>query len=203
MQTSTIIFDLDGTLVDTKDLHHASFEYAVKTFDSSFRLNEELKVELEGLSSLNKIEILNSKGFNLDPVSIYNKKQEHTEKNLHQISWHPELPAILKMLSKHFTLCIASNARSKFVYSAINYMNISCFDIVITANFIPLNFRKPSPYIFIRTMEYACAHPKTTVIFEDSQVGIQAAHNANVSKVYHVKNSADTFINLEKFVQQL
>ena len=67
----TLIFDLDGTLVDAKELHHASFEWAIQQQKSDFVLTDAIKHELEGIRTLNKVELLNKKGYGLDIQQAY------------------------------------------------------------------------------------------------------------------------------------
>jgi|TARA_B110000908_G_C10016626_1_gene341059 pyrophosphatase PpaX len=197
---NNIIFDLDGTLVDTNDLHHDSFEWAIQQQIPSFVLTNQLRIELEGIPSLNKLEMLNTIGYKLDVIKAYNDKQIYTDNNLHMITWDAELPDIIREYSKKYTLAICSNARSKFVFTALQLMNLSCFDAVYTANVIPLAMRKPNPYQFVLAMSQLNMNPDTTIIFEDSVPGLKAANSSGAGIVIKVDNSADTKEKLIKLL---
>lgn len=189
----TLIFDLDGTLIDANTLHRDSFRWAMQQVCPSFQITSEMEDYLEGVPSLNKIEYINNTfKTDIDPSEVYKLKQEYTEKNMHTITSHNEMGSVLYSLSKKYNMVIASNARSRFVYSAISIMGFTNFDLVLTSNFLPIEKRKPNPYIFLEAMKLMNSCPKTTVIFEDSEVGITAANLSGVTKVIHVKNSADT-----------
>jgi len=197
----TIILDLDGTIVDAKQLHHTSFEWAVQQQHSEFRLTEALKEQLEGLSTLTKVDMLNKLAdYSIKPLNkqlIYDQKQQHTNANMEELSWDPLLPDVLQRVSERYTLAIASNARSKFVYSVLQAMKLTCFTVVYTAEFVPQSLRKPNPHMFTTVMNILNADPASTTVYEDSPVGIRAATSSGVSHVHAVKNSTDTRLRLE------
>lgn len=200
MKEKTLIFDLDGTLVDAKELHHLSFEWAVQQQEDDFVLTSELKEFLEGLPTLNKVEKLNTIGHTLDAMRVYDDKQTHTELHMHMLKWHPGLPKILESLSNRYNLAIVSNARSHFVYAVMALMNITKVDIVLSANFIPMEKRKPDPYGFNKAIMLLGADPEKTTIIEDSPAGIESAKASIAAKVIEVKNSEDTYAYLETLI---
>ncbi len=190
---NTLIFDLDGTLIDANTLHRDSFRWAVQQVCPSFQITTEIEDYLEGVPSINKIKYINKTfKIDIDPIETYRLKQEYTEKNMHTISSHHDMGKMLYDLSKKYNMIIASNARSRFVYSAIGVMGFTNFDLILTSNFLPIEKRKPSPYIFLEAMKLINSCPTETAIFEDSDVGIIAANLSGAAKVIHVRNSADT-----------
>ena len=200
MKQKTLIFDLDGTLVDAKELHHASFEWAVQQQCPEFKLTDSFTHLFEGIPTLNKVEWLNANGYTLDMFKVYDDKQKHTDLHMHMLSWHPGLPKLLETLSHTYNLAIVSNARSHFVYSVMALMGITKFDIVITANFASLDKRKPAPYMFDKAINLIGANTDTTTIFEDSETGLRAAHASTAKTVISVSNSTDTYNHLEKLL---
>lgn len=200
MKQKTLIFDLDGTLVDAKELHHASFEWAIKQQCPEFVLTENMKVRFEGIPTLNKVELLNNDGYSIESSKAYNDKQKHTELHTHMLSWHPGLPKLLDTLSNTYNLSLVSNARSHFVYSVMSLMNMTKFDIVLTANFASMDKRKPDPYLFNTAIELLNCDPKQTTIFEDSETGLEAARDSMAANIIRVNNSADTYSHLERLL---
>lgn len=69
---------------------------------------------------------------------------------------------------------IASTARKENLMNAINYLCIADkFDLILSG--IDVKQGKPSPEIYNKTMEKLGVSPEETLIFEDSDVGVQAA----------------------------
>ena len=200
MKQKTLIFDLDGTLVDARELHHASFEWALKQQDKTFVLTEQLKIELEGIPTINKVSLLNNLGYNFDAKKAYEDKQTHTDLHMHMLKWHPGIPSIMAKLSETYNIVIASNARSHFVYGVIARMGLSKVDIILTANFADIDRRKPHPFLFDHSIELLSADPAHATIFEDSIVGLKAAHASSVRNIIKVKCSDDTYSELEKLL---
>jgi beta-phosphoglucomutase len=200
MHSNNIIFDLDGTIVDAKELHHASFEWAIQQQLPDFILTDTLKEELEGIPSLNKLDILNNSGYKLEVERAYYDKQTHTEQHLDLMSWDPELPYLIKEASNVYNMAVCSNARSRFVYSTLNLLGLSCFNAVYSADVIPLIMRKPNPFQFVTAMAQLNMDPAHTIIFEDSIPGLQAANSSGVQCVIAVKDSYDTKEQLKKLL---
>lgn len=187
------IFDLDGTLIDANQLHRKSFSWAV-TQVSDFKVTKELEDLLEGIPTLNKIDYIND-GYklNIDKEAVYELKQVYTDANLNTVHMDVNLIDSLRELSKHTRIALASNARSKFVFSVLNQFNLDMFEVVLTANYLPIDKRKPDPYIFNETMRLLGVDKSDTCIFEDSDVGYKAAIGSEVDHVYRVNSSKETY----------
>lgn len=187
------IFDLDGTLIDANHLHHKSFSWAIAQV-SDFKVTKELETLLEGVPTLNKVDHLNEEyKLNIDKEAVYELKQVYTDANLNTVHMDVNLIDSLRELSKHKRIALASNARSKFVFSVMNQFNLDMFEVVLTANYLPIDKRKPDPYIFNETIRLLGVSKSDTCIFEDSDVGYKAAVSSNVSQVVRVNSSKETY----------
>ena len=124
MSITTIILDLDGTLIDANTLHRQSFEWAVSQV-SDFKMTLELEDELEGISTLNKVIHINDiYNKELPSDEVYKLKQMYTEKNMHTLDMNSDLIDTLKTISDKYSLNLASNARSESVFSILNKFNL-------------------------------------------------------------------------------
>lgn len=200
MEVTTIILDLDGTIIDANLLHRESFEWAISQV-SDFKMTLELEDELEGISTLNKVIHIN-KTYNIDiPIDkVYKLKQVYTEKNMDTLDMNPELITTLQTISGKYSINLASNARSKFVFSILNKFNLDMFDIVLTGNYIPIELRKPNPYVFKECMRLLNVKPEECLVIEDSVIGIKAGKLSNASKVIRVADPLDTLEILKKLI---
>ena len=76
-----LIFDLDGVIVETKDLHYKALNEAISFHDKKYIIKyEEHLSQYDGLSTREKLNILVQKGLNKNFVDqISSDKQKITE----------------------------------------------------------------------------------------------------------------------------
>lgn len=183
-----VIFDLDGVLVNTTDLHYRCFNEALKHYNYTIT-EDEHKNEYNGLPTKNKLNLLTEqKGLPKDlHEMIWKLKQEITIKRLDEyIKRDERLIDIFKQLSKDYKIYVASNSIWKTVKQCLmltglmEYVDyfVSCEDIKTS---------KPSPEIYYRCFSQGKISPKEALILEDSPVGIRSAR-ASGGNVFVVKN---------------
>lgn len=178
----TLIFDLDGTIVDCKKLHQDGFRWAVTQQVPDIQYNDN---EIEGLPSTEKINYLRNKGYAVTDM-VDQLKRDHTRKHVDEyVKFNPALHAHFNRLSLKYNLCLASNSRSEFVFRCLNILNIWQFECVFTRNYGP---PKPNPWMYKECMRITNSQPSNTVIFEDSPVGIAGA-TATGATVVAIQNS--------------
>ena len=110
----TIIFDLDGILIDSKKVHYNALNLAIKKagIDHRISLEDHLNI-FDGLPTIKKLEILNKKKVFHKKLNnkIINLKNKFTKKVLEkEIKYDPNLIKLLKKLKKKFKIGIATNA---------------------------------------------------------------------------------------------
>ena len=74
------------------------------------------------------------------------------------------------------------------------------FDIVLTANYIPLELRKPNPFIFNECMRLLNVQPEECLVIEDSTIGITAGIHSGAGKVVRVTSPQHTLEILKKLI---
>lgn len=187
----TIIFDLDGTLIDCKKLHQDGFRWAVEQLVPGIEYTDE---EVEGLPTTKKIEYLRDIGYNVsDNVDAF--KREHTRAHVAEyVSFNNELYNEINRLYTRYKLTIASNSRSEFVFKCMNILNLWQMECVFTRDYGPA---KPDPWMYRRCMEITKSTTEDTIIFEDSPVGILGATKTGAT-VIAVKDSNDLIEKLKK-----
>ena len=84
---------------------------------------------------------------------------------------------------------IASTAAKENLLNAVNYLGIADAFTSICAG-MDVKHGKPSPEIYMKTMDILNVEPQETLIFEDSDIGIQAAKASGASVM---KITADAF----------
>ena len=190
----TIIFDFDGTLADCKQLHQTAFRNAVLSVCPDAEYDDEL---LEGRPTREKIRILHTLGYQFNGDKLNEIKQAQTQQHLSTyVEFNSTLKHELERLSNRYKLCLATNATQAFVDRSLEIMQIThVFTKINTATDFPA---KPDTITFLDCMRHTGSAPATTVIVEDSPVGIQCAR-ATGATVIEVENVEDTIKKLEDF----
>ena len=189
----TIIFDFDGTLADCKELHQGAFRGAVESVCPDALFTDE---ELEGRPTREKIRILHSKGYEFNGDKLNQLKQAETQRHLDKyIKFDVNLfDLMLALNNSGIALAVASNATELFVHRSLEILQIKQFFYKInTATDFPA---KPDPTTFFDAIEAAHSNVESTLIVEDSPVGIQCAKATGCS-VLEVENASDTIVQIK------
>jgi HAD superfamily hydrolase (TIGR01509 family) len=81
---------------------------------------------------------------------------------------------IRKMKSSGVKTAIASTAQKENLMNVLNHLHLAgLFDEIIAGTGVKKG--KPDPEIYLKAMEVLGVSPEETLIFEDSEVGLQAA----------------------------
>lgn len=199
-----IIFDLDGVLIDAKDIHYQALNTAIETVASkNFIITlEEHYYKYDGLKTFQKLEML-TRDKQL-PAHLHNKiwktKQAITLEKLKKAKPNQKLYSIIEFLKKEgYKIACCSNSIKKTVVVALTRLNIiNFFDIIISNE--DVTFSKPYPEMFWKAMTQACSLPENTLIIEDSPVGLLGA-SRTAANILRIKNSKD--LNLEKILTKI
>jgi HAD superfamily hydrolase (TIGR01509 family) len=193
-----IIFDLDGVLVSTKELHFEALNTALARVGNQYviTLDEHLSL-YDGLTTRQKLGLLTEKkGLPTDEhTRVWVMKQVITSELLHQQMKRDEkLCNLLFSLKNHgFKLALATNSIRETTMIVLSKLGITdFFDFVYTNE--DVTSPKPHPEIYLRAMIAAKASPKETVILEDSIHGIQGAMSSG-GNIMSVRNLSDVTYN--------
>lgn len=190
---SLIIFDLDGVLVDAKELHYESMNLALNSVDPSYVISrEEHLSKYDGLSTSKKLEILTKeKGL---PKSkheeIWKLKQDFTKKVIEDFNRDDRLILVLsKLRDLGYKICVASNSIRETVKMMLITKGFMKYIDFFYSN-QDVKHPKPSAEMYLQCMIKAEVSPKETVIVEDSHIGRKAAISSG-AYLFGVKDSTD------------
>lgn len=187
-----IIFDLDGVLVEAKQIHFESFNKALKFYDSRFFISwdEHLRI-FDGLKTYDKLKILSKKGLSENyHDKIFHKKQEFTLESLSNLSCNQKLINIFYELKLHdFKIACCSNSIRQTVELTLKKLGLlNHFDLILSNE--DVSYAKPHPEIYWKAMSFFGVYPEDTLIVEDSPVGLKSAYNSG-AKVLRVDSPND------------
>lgn len=178
MKNKLAIFDLDGTLFDTKEVNFCSYKQAMKEcgydleyeyFDKKCygRYYKEFLPELIG----NNEEVIER---------IHNLKKELYSKNLGKAKVNMHIFNIIDSIKDTYYIALYTTASKKNTEQVLSEFNkLEKFDYILTNERV--KNKKPNPDGYCQIMEHYNISPENTMIFEDSDVGIEAARRSKAN----------------------
>jgi HAD superfamily hydrolase (TIGR01509 family) len=203
--TKLIIFDLDGVLVEAKDIHYKTLNQSLWEIAKSnkYVISEAEHLSIyDGLKTNQKLELLTeNKGLHPNTYeTIWNRKQQLTIDAISQLKPNLQKIELFKELrNRGYKLACASNSirRSVLVMLAkigiIEYMDLIIYNEDVKNS-------KPHPEMYWKTMSMMGVLPEETLIVEDSPHGLLAASRSRAN-VLRVDNPYD--LTLEKIENKL
>ena len=190
-----VIFDLDGVLVEAKNIHFDALNKALGEYAIDW--NEHLSI-YDGLKTNQKLEMLHErKGLPKERFKdIWDNKQKYTLEELRALKPNQTLQSVMSALVEDgYKLAVCSNSIRKTVLTVLSKLGIIEFMDLIISNEDVKN-SKPHPEMYwkaISTMSYL---PEETLIIEDSPYGLLAASRSK-SHILRVKNPKEvTYTNI-------
>jgi HAD superfamily hydrolase (TIGR01509 family) len=190
--TKLIIFDLDGVLVEAKQIHYDTLNQALREIEiitgGSYVITEAEHLSLyDGLKTTQKLELLTkNKGLHTEFYDdIWYRKQHLTIEAISQLQPDIRLIEVFKQLrDRGYKLACASNSIRRSVLVMLAKIGIIEYMDLIISNEDVKN-SKPHPEMYWKAMSMMGCLPEETLIVEDSPHGLLAASRsrANVLRV--------------------
>jgi HAD superfamily hydrolase (TIGR01509 family) len=201
-----LIFDLDGVLVEAKNIHYDALNLAISKYDNSciIEWNEHLS-KFDGLKTQQKLDMLTrDKGLPLDyHKPIWDEKQRITLNLLSSLKTNSELIQLFSLLAeKGYKIACCSNSIRKTVLTVLSKLGIiEFFDFIVSNE--DVSNSKPHPEMYWKCISKMGVLPEETLIVEDSPYGLLAASRTN-SHILRVANPSDVNVkNVYKKLQEI
>lgn len=202
-----IVFDLDGVLIDSRDIHYHALNKALETIDQRFSIpyNEHL-AKYDGLNTTAKLEKLTiDKGFPKElHDAVWKLKQEMTSEVFKtHLKPNAHITYMLQSLKQQgYIIYCASNSIWTTIRDALLYTGyIQYFDWFISNQDVLKP--KPSPCIYLACLKRANVSANECLICEDSPIGLKAARGsgAHVCQILDVPDL--TLSKVEKYIYNI
>ncbi|RPI06842.1 MAG: HAD family phosphatase [Ignavibacteriae bacterium] len=174
-----LIFDCDGTLVDSMPLHMKAWEHAITTAGGIW--NYDFIFSKKGMQGNDILDDYNRMfGANLDVESTARIKQEYFHTHCAEIKPIEAVVDVVRRYASRLPMAVASGGSEENVLLSLELTGIKhYFQVIITAgdkDVLP----KPSPDIFLEAAKRIHIPPQYCQVFEDGDIGLEAARKAGM-----------------------
>ena len=184
-QIKLVLFDLDGVLIDAKEIHYLALNRAL---GPEFEISRRAHINVfDGLPTLTKLKILSRK-YNWDSrkeKEISDAKQKYTIEMVSELEPIPHIVDLFKNLYQQgYKIGVCTNSVRRTVLTSLSKTNLMEYVDLVLSNEDVKN-TKPHPEMYWKAMSMMGMLPENTLIVEDSPKGLLSAirSNANYMRV--------------------
>jgi len=175
---STVIFDLDGLLADTEELHRTAYQQVFAGLGVA--LSDEQYADHWIRSGKGIADFLNKRNLPFDPNLVRRRKGRLYEQLVAKgVDPMPGSRELLFALQGRKAMALATSSYPKDAYAVLGAIGFRDFFLSITAK-SDVERTKPHPDIFLHAAEEMNAAPEQCVVIEDAEKGVLAADAAGM-----------------------
>lgn len=175
------LFDCDGTIADSMPLHFLAWKRALAEWNCEF--DKELFYAWGGLPIVEIIATLNKqRGLRMPVDLVAQKKETYFYELLPQLRAVPEVLEHIQTQHRRLPFAVVSGSTRESVSASLASLNLlEKFDTLVCAG--DYKNSKPHPESFLLAASRLEVAPKHCLVFEDTELGIQAATAAGMASV--------------------
>jgi beta-phosphoglucomutase family hydrolase len=176
-----VIFDCDGTLANTMPLHYRAWAETLARLEAE--MSEQLFYDLGGVPTADIVRILNERfDYTLDVEGTAGAKEARYEELLPQCRPVERVVDLVREYHGRYPLAVASGGIRRLVERTLHALGIAgYFSTVCTAEDVERG--KPEPDLFLLAAARLAVPAEDCVVFEDSDLGLEAARRAGMQAV--------------------
>jgi beta-phosphoglucomutase family hydrolase len=180
-KVEALIFDMDGTLVDTLPVHYEAWIKACSEYGIDFSMDYFRKLTGRPVTELSK-DIVEKFNIPIHPKELAKRKEALVEGQFHRMKVFPFMLEILNSFHNKLPMAVGTGSRKEMANTILKTANIAgFFDNIVTSD--DVNQFKPHPETFLKSAHHFGVQPENCLVFEDGQLGIEAAKAAGMMVV--------------------
>jgi HAD superfamily hydrolase (TIGR01509 family) len=175
------LFDCDGTIVDSMPLHYVAWRSALAEWNCDFP--EDLFYAWGGLPVAKIISLLNEKrGLDMPAEKVARKKEELYFASLPHLKAVPEVLEHIDLQYGRIPFAVVSGSTRDSVIASLRSLRLlEKFETLVCAG--DYKKGKPDPEAFLIAAARLKVEPESCLVFEDTDMGIEAATAASMATV--------------------
>ena len=175
------LFDCDGTIADSMPLHYVAWTEALAEWNCQFP--ENTFYAWGGLSVARIISLLNEQhGLSMPVDQVAQRKEELYYEILPQLKAVPEVLEQIEAEHGRIPFAVVSGSTRESVTASLKTLDLlDKFEVLVCAG--DYKKGKPDPEAFLMAAEKLGIVPEKCLVFDDSDLGIQAAKAAGMAAV--------------------
>ena len=183
---SALIFDCDGTLVDTAPAHFFAITQALAvqghTMDRDWYMARAGLTPDALLDAQEAAVAAQGKIASLDRATVFSTYNDHFQAGLHLLREVTAVADLARTWHNRVPLAVASNGRLANVQASLRTTGLlPLFDLIVSADDVAHG--KPAPDVFLEAARRMAVTPELCVVLEDSDEGLHAAQAAGMRAV--------------------
>lgn len=174
-----LIFDCDGTLVDSMPLHHRLWNECLAEY--CVQVSEEFIETHAGKPTDVIVEVINAeRGLEIDPAAFEHEKESRYRKLVHEVGPIEPVVAAAEHFRSYFPMAVVSGGVRANVVASLRAIDVlDWFPTILSAD-DPIA-PKPAPDLFLAAAERMGVPPQHCHVFEDADAGVAAALAAGMT----------------------
>jgi beta-phosphoglucomutase family hydrolase len=175
------LFDCDGTIADSMPLHYIAWKKALREWNCEF--DEKLFYTWGGMPIVEIVSTLNKeRGLNMPVEQVAHRKESLYFELLPQLQAVPEVLEHIEAKLGQIPFAVVSGSALDSVTASLSTLNLlDRFDTLVCAG--DYKKSKPDPEAFLLAATRLKVAPESCLVFEDTDMGMQAATSAGMASV--------------------
>ncbi len=178
---NTVIFDMDGVIVDGMPYHIKSWKEALSTIDMHV---SDLEIYLlEGMTGRETMDIFAKKSH----ISISDETADKIIKlkrkifnDIFTVTLIKDIKVfLLELKDRHYNLALVTGTRLEVVKKVLQVGLENIFDVIVTGEMV--NKGKPNPEPYLKAVDELKATKEDCIVIENAPAGITSAKSAGLT----------------------
>lgn len=198
-----VIFDIDGVIIDSEDLHFEALLYAIKcVVQDDIEVNGKDLIGLSLDKTIEKLDISEDKVEKIKEISL-----DYYMKNVSPKLLRPGIKKLWNILfEKNIAFGCVSTAELSICKTNISQLELRNDKDIPLIGFESVEHCKPHPMPYLVMLNILGLKGHEVIVIEDSDIGIESASLAGISNIYawpHKLSGTQKYKKAKKIIQNL